>query len=251
MICYPNPKLNIGLDILRRREDGYHDIDTLMVPWQGMHDVLEIVPSERLEMHLYGTPVEGDAMDNLCVKAFRVMQERYGIGPVAIHLWKGIPSGAGLGGGSADCAWTIRLLDGLFSLGLPAEEMSGIAATLGSDCPFFIYNRPMLCRGRGEIMTPFDLPLDDFRFEVEVPPVHVSTREAYSGVTPRVPEIPLEEALRRPVSQWNGLVVNGFEESVFPLHPDLAAVKQRMYARGALYASLSGSGSSIFGIFPR
>lgn len=251
MICYPNPKLNIGLDILRRREDGYHDIDTLMVPWQGMHDVLEIVPSERLEMHLYGTPVEGDAMDNLCVKAFRVMQERYGIGPVAIHLWKGIPSGAGLGGGSADCAWTIRLLNGLLALGLSDEEMSGIAATLGSDCPFFIYNRPMLCRGRGEIMTPFDLPLDDFRFEVEVPPVHVSTREAYSGVTPRVPEIPLEEALRRPVSQWNGLVVNGFEESVFLLHPELAAVKQRMYARGALYASLSGSGSSIFGIFPR
>ena len=251
MICYPNPKLNIGLDILRRREDGYHDIDTLMVPWQGMHDVLEIVPSERLEMHLYGTPVEGDAMDNLCVKAFRVMQERYGNGPVAIHLWKGIPSGAGLGGGSADCAWTIRLLNGLFALGLSDEEMSGIAATLGSDCPFFIYSRPMLCRGRGEIMTPFDLPLDDFRFEVEVPPVHVSTREAYSGVTPRVPEIPLEEALRRPVSQWNGLVVNGFEESVFPLHPELAAVKESMYARGALYASLSGSGSSIFGIFPK
>lgn len=251
MICYPNPKLNVGLDILRRREDGYHDIDTLMVPYEGMHDVLEIVPSERLEMHLYGIPVEGDAMDNLCVKAFRMLEADFGIAPVEIHLWKGIPSGAGLGGGSADCAWTLRLLNGLFGLGLSDAVLAGYAARLGSDCAFFIYNRPMLCRGRGEILSPSPVSLEDYRIEVEVPPVHVSTREAYSGVVPKVPEIPLEEALRLPVPRWRGLVVNRFEESVFPQHPEIAAAKQRMYSRGALYASMSGSGSSVFGIFSR
>ena len=251
MICYPNPKLNVGLDILRRREDGYHDIDTLMVPYEGMHDVLEIVHSERMEMHLYGIPVEGDAMDNLCVKAFRVLEADFGIAPVAIHLWKGIPSGAGLGGGSAACGWTLRMLNGLFGLGLSDAALAGYAARLGSDCAFFIYNRPMLCRGRGEILSPSPVSLEDYRIEVEVPPVHVSTREAYSGVVPKVPEIPLEEALRLPVSQWRDLVVNRFEESVFPQHPEIAAAKQRMYSRGALYASMSGSGSSVFGIFSR
>lgn len=251
MIRYPNPKLNIGLDILRRRTDGYHDIDTMMVPYDGMHDILEIVPSESLEMHLYGIPVEGDPMDNLCIKAFRMMRERFRIDPVAIHLWKGIPSGAGLGGGSADCAWTLRMLNDIFSLDLADSVLAEMAAALGSDCPFFIYNRPMLCRGRGEILTPFDLTLEEWRFEVEVPPVHISTREAYSGVTPRVPDVPLEVALRRPVAEWRGLVVNDFEESLFPLHPELEAARQRMYDRGAIFASLSGSGSSVFGIFPR
>lgn len=249
MISYPNAKLNIGLDILRRREDGYHDIDTLMVPCFGLRDVLEIVPSSALEMHLYGIPLDGNGGDNLCMKAYRLLWDRYGLPPVEIHLYKGIPSGAGLGGGSADAAFTLRMLNEMFALRLPDATLAELAAQLGSDCPFFICNRPMLCRGRGEIMTEFGSLPEGLRFEVEIPPVHVSTREAYAGVSPAVPEIPLEELLRLPVPEWRGKVRNAFEDSVFPAHPEIAAAKEAMYSRGALYASMSGSGSSVFGIF--
>jgi len=249
MITFPTPKINIGLDILRKRADGYHDIDTLMVPYRGMHDVLEIAVSEQLEMHLYGISIEGDPLDNLCIKAWRLLAASCALPPVAIHLWKGIPSGAGLGGGSADCAHTLLMLNEMFSLGLSREELAGYAAQLGSDCPFFIYDRPMLCRGRGEVMSPCDIDLSGLRFEAVVPQVHVSTREACSGVTPAIPATPLEELLRRPVSEWRDCVKNDFEKSVFAAHPQLAEAKEDMYSRGAIYAAMSGSGSSIFGIF--
>lgn len=249
MITFPNPKLNIGLDILRKRPDGYHDIDTLMVPYEGMRDLLEIVPAEKPEMKLYGIPVDGDATDNLCFRAWKMMAEEFGIQPVAIYLYKNIPSGAGLGGGSADAAFTLLMLNDMFGLGLDKPALAELAARLGSDCPFFIYNRPMLCRGRGEIMSPFDIDLCGLRFEVVVPPIHVSTREAYAGVTPGVPVTPLEESLRRPVREWKECVRNDFEKSVFAAHPQLADAKEDMYRHGAIYAAMSGSGSSIFGIF--
>lgn len=249
MITFPNPKLNIGLDILRKRPDGYHDIDTLMVPYEGMRDVLEIVPAEKPEMTLYGIPVDGDPMDNLCVRAWRIMADEFGIQPVAIYLYKNIPSGAGLGGGSADAAFTLVMLNGMFGLGLEKPALAELAARLGSDCPFFIYNRPMLCRGRGELMSPYEMNLSGFRFEVVVPQVHVSTREAYAGVTPSMPEVPLEQCLARPVTEWRDCVNNDFEKSVFASHPQLSEIKEDMYARGAVYAAMSGSGSSIFGIF--
>ncbi len=251
MITYPNPKLNLGLNILRRREDGYHDIDTLMVPYRGMRDVLEIVPSEKPSMTLYGIPVDGDPQANLCFRAWKMMSEEYGIPPVDIYLYKNIPSGAGLGGGSADAAFTIVMLDEMFHLGLDKPALASLAARLGSDCPFFVYNTPMFCRGRGEIMTPCDITLDDWRFEVVVPQVHVSTREAYAGVNPHIPGRPLEDVVALPVEQWRGVVENDFEESIFPSYPQLARIKEDMYARGAVYAAMSGSGSSIFGIFAK
>lgn len=251
MITYPNPKLNIGLNILRKREDGYHDIDTLMVPYTGMRDVLEIVPSDELRMTLYGIPVDGDPMDNLCVRAWTLLAEDFNIAPVAIYLYKNIPSGAGLGGGSADASFTLLMLNEIFSLGLDNETLARYAARLGSDCPFFIFNRPMLCRGRGEVMTPFELDLSGYDIEVKVPDVHVSTREAYAGVTPGLPARPLETLLALPAGQWRGAVVNDFEPGIFAAHPQLAAIKEDMYRRGAVYASMSGSGSSIFGIFAK
>lgn len=252
MITFPNAKLNLGLDILRKRPDGYHDLESLFIPYDGLRDVLEIVPTTKMEMemHLYGMPLEGDPMDNLCVKAWKLLHERFDIPPVAIYLWKGIPSGAGLGGGSADASFTLAMLNEIFLLRLQTAEMAEMAATLGSDCPFFIYNRPMMASGRGEILKPYrNLDLSGYRIEVVKPDVFVSTREAYAGVRPHLPETPLEEILSRPVGQWRSSLVNDFEESIFPAHPEIEAVKRQFYERGAVYAAMSGSGSAVFGIF--
>ena len=251
MITFPNPKLNLGLHILRKRPDGYHDLESLFIPWHGLHDVLEIVPAAAPEMHLYGLSLGegGDGGDNLCMRAWQLLHECYGIPPVAIHLWKGIPAGAGLGGGSADAAFTLRMLSEMFGLGLSDELLASLAARLGSDCAFFVYNHPMIASGRGEILVPYEIDVTKFRIEVVTPPVHVSTREAYAGVTPREPAISLREALSRPLDEWREVLVNDFEPSVFAAHPELARIKADLYARGARYASLSGSGSAIFGLF--
>ena len=251
MITFPNPKLNLGLHILRKRPDGYHDLESLFIPWHGLHDVLEIIPAAAPEMHLYGLSLGegGDGGDNLCMRAWQLLHECYGIPPVAIHLWKGIPAGAGLGGGSADAAFTLRMLSEMFGLGLSDELLASLAARLGSDCAFFVYNRPMVASGRGEILVPYEIDVTKFRIEVVTPPVHVSTREAYAGVTPREPAISLREALSRPLDEWREVLVNDFEPSVFAAHPELARIKADLYARGARYASLSGSGSAIFGLF--
>ncbi|MBQ7640662.1 MAG: 4-(cytidine 5'-diphospho)-2-C-methyl-D-erythritol kinase [Bacteroidales bacterium] len=263
MITFPNPKLNLGLHILRKRPDGYHDLESLFIPWHGLHDVLEIVPAAAPEMHLYGMDLGegGDGGDNLCMRAWQLLHECYGIPPVAIHIWKGIPAGAGLGGGSADAAFTLRMLSDMFGLGLSDELLCSLAARLGSDCAFFIYNRPMMASGRGEVLVPYEIDVTKFRIEVTNPGIHVSTREAYAGVTPRYPVeagyddalprsgISLREALSRPVSEWRDCLVNDFESSVFAAHPELARIKADFYARGACYASMSGSGSAVFGLF--
>jgi len=250
MITFPNAKLNLGLNILRKREDGYHDLESLFIPFEGLRDVLEIVPSGEVEMHLYGIGLEGNLMDNLCIKAWNLMHEMHGIPPVAIHLWKGIPSGAGLGGGSADAAFTLAMLNEMFQLRLQTAELAEMAASLGSDCPFFIYNRPMIASGRGEILKPFrGLDLSGYRFEVVKPDVFVSTREAYAGVHPHLPATPLEKVLQSPVEQWKEGLVNDFEESIFPAHPEIAETKRAFYERGAVYAAMSGSGSAVFGMF--
>ena len=254
MITFPNPKLNLGLAVLHKRDDGYHDLESLFIPWHGLYDVLEIVPAAEPEMHLYGIELEGSTGDNLCMRAWQLLHECYGIPPVAIHLWKGIPAGAGLGGGSADAAFTLRMLSEMFGLGLSDELLSSLAARLGSDCPFFIYNRPMLATGRGEVLVPYEIDVTKLRIEVTNPGIHVSTREAYAGITPRdrrtnSPLIPVREALSRPLDEWRDCLVNDFEEPVFAAHPELAAIKADFYARGARYASLSGSGSALFGLF--
>ena len=251
MKVFPNCKINIGLNIVERRSDGYHNLQTVFYPIP-LHDEISTQLSETDVLSIEGLCIEGAPEDNLVMKVLAILREKgFAIPPVNVTLHKKIPSGAGLGGGSSDAAFMMKALNEMFSLELTDEEMEALLAPLGADCPFFVKNQPVYAEGIGNIFTPICLDLKGWYLILVKPDDFVSTREAYSGVTPCVPEIPLEEALRRPVSQWNGLVINGFEESVFPLHPELAAVKESMYARGALYASLSGSGSSIFGIFPK
>lgn len=271
MILYPNAKINIGLNVLEKREDGFHNLETLFYPVGVVTDpkdgevpvhpvdVLEIVESGELEMHQYGIEYPGDPMDNLCVKAYRALKRDFDIPPVAIHLYKRIPVGAGLGGGSADAAFTLRGLNEMFSLELSDEQLAAYSATLGSDCPFFIYNSPMVGTGRGEILQHAEIyPLEDYRIELVFPPYFVSTAAAYGGIVPRNKRAEngekfdsrqLLEMLRNPVETWRECVVNDFETTVFAKIPELAKYKEELYARGAVYASMSGSGSAFFGIF--
>lgn len=259
MISYPNPKLNIGLNVLRRRPDGFHDLESLFIPYEGMRDTLEIEPADRFSVEIIKdgramdgcAPGEWDPDKDLTVKAYRLLKRDFDLPPVKIRLEKNIPVGAGLGGGSADAAFALMMLDEMFDLYLPYVMLEDYAAALGSDCPFFIHNRPMFVSGRGEVLKPFDIPqLDACRIEVETPPVAVSTKEAYAGIRPAMPSRPLRELLALPVEQWREAgMANDFETSVFALHPEIAAIKESLYSRGALYASMSGSGSALFGLF--
>lgn len=251
MILKAYPKINLGLDILRRRADGYHDIDTLMLPVGGVCDTLEILPSEGGGCHLQ---IEGLAVDcasdrNLVVKAWMLMKEKYGIGGVEMRLDKRIPFGAGLGGGSADAAAAIKGFNEIFSLGLTIDEMVEVAARLGSDIPFFIHSAPTFCRGRGEIMAPADIDLSGVWCVISKPAFGISTAEAYAGVAPHIPEVSLEERLRLPRAEWQKAIVNDFERSLFENHTALPNIKREMQRRGAFYASLSGSGSAMYGLF--
>lgn len=251
MILRANCKINLGLDILRRRADGYHDLETVMLPVRGLFDEVEVT---RREAPGAGFRAEGQAVDcapedNLCLKAFRLMHERYGVDGVDIRLDKRVPFGAGLGGGSSDATAVVLALDELFALRLPEEELIGCAAALGSDTAFFVRNVPQFCTGRGEIMSPVSLGLQGLWLAILKPSEGVSTREAYAGATPRVPAVPLLERLRWPVNEWQGVVTNDFEPSVFALRPAVRAAKEELLAAGALYAAMSGSGSAVFGIF--
>lgn len=249
MILYPNAKINLGLNVIRKREDGFHELQTLFYPVKSLFDILEIEKSEKFSIEIEGAdwPAEKD----LCAKAFHLMQERYGIGEVKIRLKKQIATGAGLGGGSADCAFTIKALNELFELGLAEKEMEEVAGELGSDCAFFIKNRPQWGEGRGEILSEAQDFLKDYEIVVEMPQGEkVSTAQAYSKIKPRQKSPSVREILssRRP-EEWKGLLENDFEESVFPEHPKIAQLKEKMYEKGAVYASMSGSGAAVFGIF--
>ena len=249
MKAYPDVKINLGLNVLRKRPDGYHDLETLFIPYAGISDVLEIVPSETFRF----VPSENVTWDNdLTVQAYNLLKADFNLPPVEIRLTKRAPVGAGLGSGSSDCACTLRMLNSMFTLGLSDEALSDYASRLGSDCPFFIYDRPMFGQGRGEILTPFDIDLSGYEIKVAIPEgSHVSTREAYAGITPHLPEIPLSKVLRRPVGEWKDVLVNDFEPSVFRSHPEIEALKSQFYAQGAVYSAMSGSGSSVFALFAR
>lgn len=246
-----NCKINIGLDVLRRREDGYHDLSTVMVPIMGLHDVVEVTPIEGAEneFHSLGLVVDCPAEQNLCIKAARLMQQRYGVDAVSITLDKRVPFGAGLGGGSSDATAVIMAMNEIFSLSLDEATLVALAAELGSDTAFFVRNTPQLCEGRGEIMTPIKLELTGLWIVLIKPDEGVSTREAYAGVKPHVPSLSLTERLKEPIVQWQGSVKNDFEPSVFAAHPVIADVKQQLIDAGAVYASMSGSGSTVFGLF--
>lgn len=246
----PDVKINLGLHILRRREDGFHDLETLFLPYGGISDGLEIVEAEEFAFR----PSANVTWDNdLTVRAYNLLKADFDLPPVEIRLDKKSPVGAGLGSGSSDAAFTLCMLNDMFRLGLDDAALAGYAARLGSDCAFFVYNRPMFGEGRGEILAPYEIDLSGYEIRVEIPQgVSVSTKEAYSKVVPRnlLPEqMSLREALSRPVEEWKDCLVNDFEPSVFALYPQIEALKNSMYERGAVYASMSGSGSSVFGIF--
>lgn len=260
IVSYPNAKVNLGLRIIEKRPDGFHNLETLFVP-TGLCDILEIVTSNIFSIKHYGLTYslpDANPEEDLCVKAYRMLQREFDLPPVEIHLYKKIPVGAGLGGGSADAAFTLKSLNSLFKLNLTDDALASYAARLGSDCPFFVYNKPMFGEGRGEILTPYEAPwIDDlfgekprYKIETRTFPIHVSTAEAYRGVRPSLQGRGLKDLLSLPIEQWNGVIVNDFEESVFAKYPQLAQQKQRLYDEGALFALMSGSGSSIFGIFP-
>lgn len=251
MILFPNAKINLGLYITAKRPDGYHNLLTAFYP-VGWRDILEIVPAKGSETTLTvtGRSVECAPEKNLVMRAYRAVAERMPLPPVDIYLHKVIPDGAGLGGGSSDAAFTIFGLNNLFGLGLSPAQMAGIASEIGADCPFFIYDRPMVATGIGDVFTPCEVNLDGVPVLIVKPKVHVPTRDAYSRVTPRTPDIDLSALLSSPVEEWQGRLVNQFEDNVFPLHPEIAALKEELLDMGAAYASMSGSGSSVFGIFP-
>lgn len=245
-----NAKINIGLSVIAKRKDGYHNIETIFYPVDNFSDLLVFEPSESdFEFSVESVENLGDDNNNLCVKAFRLLQKDYHIGGVKIFLHKGIPSGAGLGGGSADAAFTLKSLNEIFKLNIPESKMEKYAIALGSDVPFFLHNRAMFASGRGEILNPIGLNLSNYHIEIVKPDVSVSTKEAYSGIVPQKPAFDLQNIMDLPISEWKKHVFNDFEKNVFEKNPVLKEIKSDFYDRGALYASMSGSGSAIFGIF--
>ena len=261
MITYPNCKINLGLHVVGRRPDGYHDLETIFLPVTDLCDELEIHPStgsKQPTIMQEGITLDNAPDDNLCIKAWRLLHDEFGIPAVSIRLKKGIPFGAGLGGGSSDAAFTLKMLNAMFSLGLDAAGLEHRAARLGADCAFFIQNRPAYATGIGDQLEPlsqFSILNSQFSIQIEVPEgEHVSTKEAYQGLNRDLfgrPRPDLRETVRRPIEEWRNLIVNDFEASVFPAHPAIAALKEDMYARGAIYASMTGSGAAVFGIFDK
>lgn len=251
MILKAGCKINLGLDVLRKRSDGYHDIQTVMLPVKELYDTVEVHPNGlgHSRLTVRGMIVDCPDDDNICLKAARAMTESFGAGGVDITLDKRIPFGAGLGGGSSDGVAVIKAVNEIFSLNLGRPQFEDVAARLGSDTVFFVRNTPQLCSGRGEIVTPVEVDLSGMVLVIAKPDEGVSTREAYAGIVPSVPALPLAERLQRPLKEWQGTVKNDFEASVFPLHPRIGQLKEALLAQGAVYASMSGSGSAVFGLF--
>lgn len=257
MIVFPNCKINLGLHILRKRPDGYHDLETIFYPLP-LCDILEIIDnphpdlSEPLPFSLTGLNIKGDVSSNLCIKAYRLLKRDFPELPsVRIHLHKVIPSGAGLGGGSANGAFTLIVLNKKFKLGLKENELVEYASQLGSDCPLFILNKPCYATGRGEHLEPISLDLSGYKFVVVNPGIHIDTGRAFLDMKPAQPEISLKEIISKPVDKWKYELSNDFEKSVFPKYRAIVDIKDEFYKRGAVYASMTGSGSTVFGIFPR
>jgi 4-diphosphocytidyl-2-C-methyl-D-erythritol kinase len=248
MVVFPHCKINLGLQIVSKRNDGYHTINTCFfpIPWT---DILEIIKADKFSFSNSGLEIPGKQEDNLCIKAFQLLQREYDLAPVQMHLHKVIPTGAGLGGGSSDAAFALRTLNSIFNLELSTQQLRSYASKLGSDCSFFVEDKPMIGSGRGEILTEVSVSLKGMHLVLVKPEIHVSTAEAYAGVKPKRPGRQLTEILSLPVVEWKEMLVNDFEESVFHKYPALALLKKSMYQEGAIYASMSGSGSSVFGIF--
>lgn len=254
MICFPNAKINLGLRIVEKRPDGYHNLETVFYPI-GLKDALEFVPNTHntdFSLNVSGLGIldqTDNPENNLITKAFRLLQTKHTLQPVDCHLYKAIPTGAGLGGGSSDAAFALKLLNEMNNLGLSNNELEAMAAYLGADCSFFIKNKPIFASGIGTDFENISLSLKGYYLILVKPYIHVSTAEAYSLVRPACPETSLKDILINPLTTWKNTVVNDFEVSVFERYPQIKTIKEQMYLEGATYASMSGSGSSVFGLF--
>ena len=252
MISYPNAKINLGLNVVRRRPDGFHDIESVFypVPWR---DILEIVPAKEgrgeVAFTSSGLEIPSDGNPNLCEQVYSLMHDEFGLSGVKMHLHKIVPIGAGLGGGSADAAFTAIMLNKLFELKLSADKLEQIVGQVGSDCPFFIRNRPVYVTGRGEVLKPFDLKLSGYWIMLINPKIHIGTKEAYEGIQPIETSNSLQNELQKEMGEWKDVVLNDFEKSIFPKHPIIKGLKDDLYDQGANYASMTGSGSTVFGLF--
>lgn len=248
MICFPNAKINLGLNVVSKRPDGYHNIETVFYPIP-VKDALEVVDAEAFSFHQTGIPVDAPIEKNLVVKALNLLKTTHNIPELEVHLLKAIPFGAGLGGGSADAAFMLKLINDYCKLGIACGELERLAAAIGADCPFFIRNTPVFASGTGNVFEAVALSLKGYYLCLVKPDIAVSTPEAYSEVTPAAPAVSLKQIITRPPAQWKEAMQNDFEKSVFAKYPAIRDIKETLYRQGAVYASMSGSGSSVFGLF--
>ena len=248
MITFPNAKINLGLRITDKRPDGFHNLQSCFYP-VGWSDVLEIIPADTFGFSSSGLPIPGDADTNLCVRAYDLLKADFDLPPVQMHLHKIVPIGAGLGGGSADAAFGLKLLNDRFELGLDVLALENYARLLGSDCAFFIQNRPIYCLEKGDVFEDITVDLRGYHLMLVYPDLAISTAEAYAAIRPRQPKTSLRDDLLAPIDTWRTTIHNDFEDSLFPVYPLLAGIKQQLYDTGAVYASMSGSGSTVYGIF--
>ena len=248
MLAFANAKINLGLNVIGKRSDGYHNLETVFYPVK-LYDVIELTDAAETTCVIRGIEVPGESSDNICLKAYQLLNADFNLPAQRITLLKNIPVGAGLGGGSSDAAFLIRLLNDKFQLGLTIGQMEAYAARLGADCPFFIRNRPVFAEGIGDEFTEVKLDLSAYHIVLVKPEVHVSTADAYNGIKPEIPSTSLKDLIHLPFQEWKSNLRNDFEYSVFAKYPQIAALKAALYDAGAGYAAMSGSGSCVFGIF--
>ena len=257
MIVFPNCKINLGLNVLKKREDGFHELETIFYPLP-VHDILEIVLLKKLRgqpgipFSVSGLKIDGIKNSNLCIKALKLLKKRIPqMQSVQLHLHKLIPSGAGLGGGSSDAAFTLKVLNEICGLNLSKEQLLKSASQLGSDCSFFIMNKPCFSKGRGDLLEEINLDLSPYKFVLIKPDFSINTRIAFTGIIPAIPEVSIREIIKKPISAWKAELKNDFEKTVFLQYPGIEKIKNDMYSAGAIYSSLSGSGSTVYGIFSK
>lgn len=250
MVWFPNAKINLGLYVLRKRADGFHDISTCFYP-VNWTDILEIIPADNFSFTSSGLTIPGDSKDNLCIKAYNLLKKDYQLPPVSIHLHKIIPMGAGLGGGSSDAAFILKGLNELFELELKIGDLQFYAQQLGSDCSFFLYDQPMIASGRGDELQALDLSISEFRIVIIYPQIHINSASAYSSLNPLDARVTLKNVLQQDVFTWKHSLFNDFEKTIFQLYPQIHSLKEKLYDAGAVYSSMSGSGSAVYGLFKK
>jgi len=250
MLCFPNAKINLGLHVVEKRKDGYHHIETCFYPI-SLHDALEIVPASEFSFTQVGLSLNSSLSDNLVMRALNLYKKQYDLPPLSVYLKKAIPFGAGLGGGSADAAFMLKLLNAYTAQNLHDDELAKIAVEIGADCPFFIQNKPIIASGIGNIFESIELSIKGYMLCIIKPDIVVSTKEAYNSVIPANPSIPLRKIIQMPVKEWKQHLTNDFEPVIFHKYPVIADIKAYLYSQGAIYAAMSGSGSAVFGLFEK